>query len=63
MRGRRQRAGDGATENTQCGVDRFDGLRWQEVFTGADRSLLDDPKGGMWESATVSRNASGMILC
>ncbi|HLQ12519.1 MAG TPA: hypothetical protein VK130_04640 [Steroidobacteraceae bacterium] len=28
-----------------------DGLRWQEVFTGADRSLLDDPKGGMWESA------------
>src|SRR5258706_3888201 len=28
-----------------------DGLRWQEVFTGADRSLLDDPKSGMWESA------------
>src|SRR5258706_16241230 len=28
-----------------------DGLRWQEVFTGADRSLLDDPKSGMWERA------------
>jgi hypothetical protein len=28
-----------------------DGLRWQEVFTGADQSLLDDPKSGMWESA------------
>jgi len=28
-----------------------DGLRWQEVFTGADRALLDEQHGGIWESA------------
>lgn len=27
-----------------------DGLRWQEVFTGADPSLLNDTAGGSWES-------------
>lgn len=27
-----------------------DGLRWQEVFTGADRSLIEDPKSGSWLS-------------
>lgn len=25
----------------------FDGLRWQEVFTGAEESLLDKPRGGV----------------
>ena len=28
-----------------------DGLRWQEVFSGADPSLLDSEHGGIWESA------------
>jgi hypothetical protein len=28
-----------------------DGLRWQEVFTGADATLLDEQHGGIWESA------------
>jgi len=27
-----------------------DGLRWQEIFTGADASLLNDKHGGSWES-------------
>ena len=26
-----------------------DGLRWQEVFTGADASLLNEANGGSWE--------------
>ena len=26
-----------------------DGLRWQEVFTGADASLLNEAQGGIWE--------------
>jgi len=25
-----------------------DGLRWQEIFTGADRSLMDSDHGGIW---------------
>jgi hypothetical protein len=28
-----------------------DGLRWQEVFTGADPTLLNQKNGGIWESA------------
>jgi hypothetical protein len=28
-----------------------DGLRWQEVFTGADPTLLNEEHGGIWESA------------
>jgi hypothetical protein len=28
-----------------------DGVRWQEVFTGADPSLLNDKAGGSWTSA------------
>ena len=28
----------------------FDGVRWQEVFTGADPTLLNDQNGGIWES-------------
>jgi len=28
-----------------------DGLRWQEVFTGADPALLNEEHGGIWESA------------
>ena len=27
-----------------------DGLRWQEVFTGADPNLLDEKHGGIWTS-------------
>ena len=27
-----------------------DGLRWQEVFTGADPNLLDEKHGGIWAS-------------
>jgi hypothetical protein len=27
-----------------------DGLRWQEVFTGADPDLLNEKNGGIWES-------------
>ena len=26
-----------------------DGLRWQEIFTGADPSLLDEEHGGIWD--------------
>jgi hypothetical protein len=25
-----------------------DGLRWQEIFSGADRSLMDSEHGGIW---------------
>ena len=28
-----------------------DGLRWQEVFTGADPQLLDEEHGGIWDKA------------
>jgi len=27
-----------------------DGLRWQEVFTGADPDLLNEKHGGIWET-------------
>jgi len=30
-----------------------DGLRWQEVFTGADPTLLNEEHGGIWESAAT----------
>ncbi|MBV8306353.1 MAG: hypothetical protein JO274_02630, partial [Gammaproteobacteria bacterium] len=26
-----------------------DGLRWQEVFTGADETLLNEANGGIWD--------------
>src|SRR5580658_7472399 len=26
-----------------------DGLRWQEVFTGADATLLNEKNGGIWD--------------
>jgi hypothetical protein len=32
-----------------------DGLRWQEVFTGADPTLLNEKDGGIWESAEALR--------
>ena len=32
-----------------------DGLRWQEVFTGADPSLLDGAHGGIWEDSVQLR--------
>ena len=27
-----------------------DGLRWQEIFTGADPELLNEKNGGIWEN-------------
>jgi hypothetical protein len=36
----------GKTQNVVLIVS--DGLRWQEVFTGADASLLNDKAGGSW---------------
>ncbi len=32
-----------------------DGLRWQEIFNGADPTLLDEEHGGIWESADALR--------
>jgi len=32
-----------------------DGLRWQEIFTGADPTLLNEKDGGIWESAETLR--------
>ena len=26
-----------------------DGLRWQEIFTGADPTLLNEKHGGIWD--------------
>ncbi len=34
-----------------------DGLRWQEVFTGADSLLMNEEHGGIWESADALRRA------
>ncbi len=34
-----------------------DGLRWQEVFTGADPLLLDSRHGGVWGDAAALKNA------
>ena len=39
------------TENVVLIVS--DGLRWQEVFTGAEAALLHPDTGGSWESETV----------
>jgi len=36
----------GKTQNVVLIVS--DGLRWQEIFTGADGSLLNDKEGGSW---------------
>ena len=32
-----------------------DGLRWQEIFTGADPALLNEEHGGIWESEASLR--------
>jgi hypothetical protein len=32
-----------------------DGLRWQEIFTGADRALLNSEHGGIWDKPTDLR--------
>jgi hypothetical protein len=32
-----------------------DGLRWQEIFTGADPTLLNDKDGGMWDDVSRMR--------
>lgn len=36
-----------------------DGVRWQEVFTGADPSLLNEEAGGIWEKADALRQKYG----
>lgn len=36
-----------------------DGVRWQEVFTGADPTLLNDAAGGSWESPEALKKAYG----
>jgi hypothetical protein len=41
-------AGAGETQNVVLIVS--DGLRWQEIFTGADPTLLNDKEGGSWLS-------------
>ena len=33
----------------------LDGVRWQETFTGADPSLLNEQHGGIWESEATLR--------
>src|SRR5580658_2011424 len=38
----------GQTQNVVLIVS--DGLRWQEIFTGADATLLNDKDGGSWLS-------------
>ena len=43
----------GKTQNVVLIVS--DGLRWQEVFTGADPALLDSKEGGSWLGATEMR--------
>lgn len=37
----------------------MDGLRWQETFTGADPSLLNEKYGGIWESEATLRQRFG----
>src|SRR3984893_15403288 len=34
-----------------------DGLRWQEIFTGADPALLNEKYGGIWESEASLRKS------
>jgi hypothetical protein len=43
----------GKTQNVVLIVS--DGLRWQEVFTGADPALLDSKEGGSWLGAAELR--------
>jgi hypothetical protein len=43
----------GKTQNVVLIVS--DGLRWQEVFTGADPALLDSKEGGSWLGAKELR--------
>jgi hypothetical protein len=33
-----------------------DGLRWQEIFTGADPALLDEKHGGIWDKEKTLRS-------
>jgi hypothetical protein len=40
-------ASGGKTRNVVLIVS--DGLRWQEVFTGADPTLMNETNGGIWE--------------
>ena len=48
----------GKTQNVVLIVS--DGLRWQEIFTGADPALLNDKEGGSWLADCLSfANATG----
>ena len=48
-----QAAGAPKTRNVVLIVS--DGLRWQEVFTGADPTLLNEKNGGIWEKESQLR--------
>jgi hypothetical protein len=37
----------------------LDGVRWQEVFTGADATLMNEKYGGSWESETLLNTRFG----
>ena len=43
----------GKTQNVVLVI--ADGVRWQEVFSGADAGLLNDKEGGSWENAAELR--------
>jgi hypothetical protein len=43
----------GKTQNVVLIVS--DGLRWQEIFTGADPALLNGKEGGSWLAETELR--------
>jgi Metalloenzyme superfamily len=44
----RSSADTGAQKTANVVLIVSDGLRWQEVFTGADRSLMNSEHGGIW---------------
>src|SRR6202035_5940784 len=46
-------ASAGKTQNVVLIVS--DGLRWQEIFTGADSTLLNEKEGGSWLAETELR--------
>jgi hypothetical protein len=50
----------GKTQNIVLIVS--DGLRWQEVFTGADPALLNDKEGGSWLAETELRKRYWSVL-
>ena len=39
-----------------------DGLRWQEIFTGADPTLMNSEHGGIWATPRNSSGSSGATI-